>query len=61
MPMLWRHDVIGWVNVAKSPGGLVVEPGFRTKPRDRRFAQEFDAEVGRLAAFLERRSGPAAS
>jgi hypothetical protein len=57
MPMLWRHDVIGWVNVAKGSGKLVVEPGFKTKPRDRNFAREFDAEVERLAAFLQRRPG----
>lgn len=56
MPMLWRHDVIGWVNVARPSGGLVVEPGFTRKPRDPCFAREFEAEVGRLAIFLQSRA-----
>jgi uncharacterized protein YcaQ len=57
MPMLWRHDIVGWVTVARSSGRLVVEPGFIRKPTDRAFAREFAAEVSRLAGFLQQRPG----
>jgi uncharacterized protein len=55
LPLLWRDDVIGWVNVSNREGGLRVEPGFRKdKPTDSTFAAEFDAEVERMRAFLQR-------
>jgi uncharacterized protein YcaQ len=56
MPMLWRDDVIGWVNVQNDEGKWIVEPGFRKpKPADPAFATEFEAEVVRLQTFLEGR------
>lgn len=54
LPLLWRDDVIGWVNVSNREGRLRVEPGFRKeKPRDPIFAVEFEAEVERLRMFLQ--------
>jgi uncharacterized protein YcaQ len=56
MPMLWRDDVIGWVNVVNRGGSSVVEPGFRTvQPPDSEFRTEFEAEVARLQVFLKKR------
>lgn len=49
MPLMWRDDVIGWVNV--NDRGVV--PGFvRARPKGREFAREFDAEVSRMERFL---------
>ena len=64
MPMLWRDDVVGWVNVAsgwsglrrcESRGGkLDVDVGFiNARPRGAEFRRELDAEIARLAEFLE--------
>jgi uncharacterized protein YcaQ len=50
MPMLWRSDMIGWVNINKQ--GLV-ERGFtNAQPTDAEFREEFDAEVSRFQTFL---------
>lgn len=55
MPMLWRDDIIGWVNISTPDGKLVVERGFKKPiPRDRTFEKEFEAEVARLGEFLQR-------
>jgi uncharacterized protein len=55
LPLLWRDDVIGWVNVSNRNGKLCVVPGFRkAKPTEAGFSVEFDAEVERLRRFLER-------
>jgi len=54
LPLLWRDDVIGWVNVSNRKGELSVVPGFKQeKPSDARFSVEFDAEVERLRGFLQ--------
>jgi uncharacterized protein len=56
MPLLWRDDVIGWVNAALQKGRLRVEPGFqKAKPKDAAFRREFDAEVARFQTFLQQR------
>src|SRR5262249_1148894 len=56
MPMLWRGDMVGWVNVSSEGGKLVVDPGFKkAKPTDPAFQCEFQAEVARLQAFLQER------
>jgi uncharacterized protein YcaQ len=53
LPLLWRDQVIGWVNAGLDGGRLRVEPGFIAKaPRGRDFQRAFDAEAARLAAFL---------
>ena len=53
MPMLWKDDVVGWVNIAKNSSGISVEPGFaKPKPKGRDFARAFDQEVSRFESFL---------
>jgi uncharacterized protein YcaQ len=54
LPILWRDDVIGWANVAVTDGRLDATCGYATgrPPRERRFAQERDAEIERLRVFL---------
>jgi uncharacterized protein YcaQ len=54
LPLLWRDQMIGWVNAAFIAGALTIEPGFigRT-PKERDFQRAFDAEVARLEAFLK--------
>jgi uncharacterized protein YcaQ len=50
LPLLWRNDVIGWVNLAR---GLDVDVGFMNgRPRGREFQREFDAEIARMEQFL---------
>jgi uncharacterized protein YcaQ len=52
MPMLWRSDMIGWVNITKQG---IVKPGFKNAPpTDEEFRVEFDAEVSRFQTFLTR-------
>ena len=56
MPLLWRDDVIGWVNLTRSDGELDVEVGFAKKrPRSRAFSTQLDAEVERVRSFLQPR------
>lgn len=53
MPVLWRHDVIGWVNISNRKGTVTVEPGFVDgEPDDPAFQREYDAEVERFRDFL---------
>jgi uncharacterized protein len=54
MPLLWRQQVIGWVNANKSQNGAVqVNAGFaKAKPGDAAFRREFDEEVDRFRSFL---------
>lgn len=55
MPLLWRDDVVGWVNVSNRLGQLKVEPGFsKRKPPETVFQREFEAEVERLRLFSSR-------
>lgn len=53
MPMLWRHQIIGWANANVAGGRLDVEVGFVDKrPREKDFRVELDAEIARLEWFL---------
>ena len=53
LPLLWRDRVIGWANVAVKDGELRSELGFvGSRPRERSFRRELDAELGRLRIFL---------
>ena len=53
MPVLWRDDVVGWINIARETGGLKFETGFaKHKPRERSFKAEFEDEVERFRSFL---------
>ncbi|MCU1260315.1 MAG: hypothetical protein JWO80_3200 [Bryobacterales bacterium] len=56
MPLLWRDDVIGWVNVLNRQERLSVEPGFsKEKSTEPSFRREFEAEVERFRRFIARR------
>lgn len=58
MPLCRGGDVIGWANVGAAGSALDVDVGFiRSRPRDRGFASELDAEVERLRVALVPRSG----
>ncbi len=53
LPLLWRDQVIGWVNATIDAGKLRLEPGFVSQaPRGRDFKRAFDAEAARLTTFL---------
>lgn len=57
MPMLWKADVVGWVNISARSGALIVDPGF-TKPelaRDTAFRAAFDIERDCFEVFLSKR------
>ena len=52
--MLWRDNVVGWANVAVKHGALDVGLGFMgTRPATAIFRRELDAELARLATFLD--------
>ena len=54
LPLLWRDEVVGWVNAAVRDGRLDLTPGFVTgrAPRDRGFRAAWDQEVEAFARFL---------
>lgn len=57
MPLLWREDVIGWVNVSKRQDALSIKPGFsKGEPTESSFQREFEAEIERFRRFLENRA-----
>ena len=56
MPISWKDDVIGWVNISYKSGQMDINPGFvGTRPTDRLFSLEFDSEVERFREFLQKR------
>lgn len=60
MPLLWKADVIGWVNISMRAGKLIVDPGF-TKPeliQAKDFQAAFDLECQRFEVFLTHRVAP---
>jgi len=57
MPLLWRDDIIGWVNIAMKQGELNVATGFcREECKDPTFLREFEAELDRFRRFLRNRT-----
>jgi uncharacterized protein YcaQ len=53
MPLLWRDSMVGWVNVPGLPSVAGIDVGFvRSRPRERAFTRELDAEIARLERFL---------
>jgi uncharacterized protein YcaQ len=53
MPMLWRDDVIGWINLAAVDGRLEFDVGYaRDVPKGRDFRRAFEAELERMRTFL---------
>jgi uncharacterized protein YcaQ len=56
MPLLWRDDMIGWVNISNPQSGLNVKPGFlKEEPADPAFKIAFEAERERFRLFLQKR------
>jgi uncharacterized protein YcaQ len=54
LPLLFRDRIIGWANVSVGKGALDCRLGFVTsRPRDRAFTRELDAEVERMRQFLK--------
>ena len=53
LPLLWRDRVIGWGNLSVKNGELQSEFGYmESRPRDRVFERELDAELQRAQLFL---------
>jgi len=53
LPLLWRADVIGWVNAQAREGALVVAPAYvRAAPKSATFRRELAEETERLRAFV---------
>lgn len=54
MPLLWRDDVIGWVNISHRQGALSVQPGFvQNEPSELSFRTQLAAEIERFRHFLQ--------
>jgi uncharacterized protein len=52
MPLLWREDLIGWVNVTRN-GDVDLTAGFvNQKPKSRQFQRAFEDEFERMRQFL---------
>jgi len=53
MPLLWRADVIGWINLAMTDGRLEFDVGYAQRiPRGRDFKRAFEEELDRMKTFL---------
>lgn len=54
LPMFWRDQAIGWVNITKSKNGKIeVERGFaETRKQDKDFERAYDQEVSRFECIL---------
>jgi uncharacterized protein YcaQ len=53
MPLLWRDEVIGWVNLSVKNKELKSDFGyFKEPPRHRSFKRELSLELDRIRAFL---------
>jgi uncharacterized protein YcaQ len=53
MPMLWRDDAIGWINLAVTNGRLEFNVGYvRDTPKERNFRRAFEEELERMRSFL---------
>jgi uncharacterized protein len=54
LPLLWRDLVIGWANISVVQGQMISDIRYvaGVAPRSRAFAQELDAELDRMRAFL---------
>jgi len=54
LPLLWRSQVVGWVNLSVTGGTLHPTFGYvaSSAPRDREFKRQLEAEVERVRTFL---------
>jgi uncharacterized protein YcaQ len=56
MPLLWRDDVVGWVNISNLAGNFRVQEGFvHAAPDAAGFRDAFETEVDRFRTFLAMR------
>jgi uncharacterized protein YcaQ len=57
LPLLWKTDVIGWVNIARAGKNLAVKPGYvaGAPPSQAAFRSAFDEEVESFRRFLQPR------
>jgi len=59
MPLLWRDNVIGWANLSLKDGQLLSQFGFvGSKPDEREFGLQLEAEIERITKFLGLTSTP---
>jgi uncharacterized protein len=58
LPLLWRADVIGWVNVLGRGNEVTINPGFVSgqPPSEKAFHEAFAVESERLRYFLSAQS-----
>ncbi len=54
LPLLWRAEVIGWVNAAKRGNDVMIEAGYvrGKRPAEKIFHRAFEAESQNLRKFL---------
>jgi uncharacterized protein YcaQ len=53
LPLLWRDRIVGWGNVSVTRGDLHFTLGtLESRPKDRVFSRELDAELDRMRGFL---------
>lgn len=54
LPLLWRHRIIGWVNINRTPAGrLNMSAGYiSTPPTSKKYKEAFDREVARFESML---------
>jgi uncharacterized protein len=54
MPLLWREDVIGWVNVSGRGDEVMIDAGYvkGKPPAKKSFQRAFEEEVERMLRFL---------
>jgi uncharacterized protein YcaQ len=55
LPLLWRSQVVGWVNLSVKDKALHPTFGYvaSSLPRDRGYRRQLDAEVERVRTFLD--------
>ena len=54
LPLLWRDQVLGWANLTVTNNQLTTELGFTTtRPKDKTFERELEAELARMREFLQ--------
>jgi hypothetical protein len=60
LPLLWRHEMIGWANLSVQSGQLMHEIGFVSgrAPRGAGFRRELEAELDGIRRFLGPRGHP---
>jgi hypothetical protein len=54
MPLLWKADVIGWVNATRSGNEVSIEAGFVNgkPPSEKSLHSAFEVEAERLRQFF---------